>query len=92
METYRLICHPDTPAVKVRSVDAYVVRNRENYLHFRWRIKGTRALVVPEFVGPGREDGLWQTTCFELFFKALKQNLKIKTFVGTSANAVRIQI
>jgi len=31
----------------------------------------------------------WQ---IELFFKALKQNLKIKTFVGTSANAVHIQI
>ena len=31
----------------------------------------------------------WQ---IELFFKALKQNLKIKTFVGTSENAVRIQI
>ena len=28
----------------------------------------------------------------ELFFKALKQNLKIKTFVGTSANAVRTQV
>jgi hypothetical protein len=28
----------------------------------------------------------------ELFFKALKQNLKIKSFVGTSENAVRIQI
>lgn len=28
----------------------------------------------------------------ELFFKALKQNLKVKTFVGTSANALRIQI
>jgi hypothetical protein len=28
----------------------------------------------------------------ETFFKALKQNLKIKTFVGTSANAVKIQI
>ena len=28
----------------------------------------------------------------ELFFKALKQNLKIKTFVGTSANAVKTQI
>ena len=28
----------------------------------------------------------------ELFFKALKQNLRIKTFVGTSANAVHIQI
>ena len=31
----------------------------------------------------------WQ---IELFFKALKQNLKIKTFVGTSANAVKSRI
>jgi hypothetical protein len=31
----------------------------------------------------------WQ---IEIFFKALKQNLKIKTFVGTSANAVKVQI
>jgi IS4 transposase len=31
----------------------------------------------------------WQ---MEIFFKALKQNLKIETFVGTSANAVKIQI
>lgn len=31
----------------------------------------------------------WQ---MEIFFKAIKQNLKIKTFVGTSANAVKIQI
>lgn len=28
----------------------------------------------------------------ELFFKTLKQNLKLKSFVGTSENAVRIQI
>jgi IS4 transposase len=28
----------------------------------------------------------------ELFFKALKQNLKVKTFVGTSENALHIQI
>jgi hypothetical protein len=31
----------------------------------------------------------WQ---IELFFKAIKQNLKIKTIVGTSTNGVRIQI
>jgi len=31
----------------------------------------------------------WQ---IELFFKSLKQNLKIKTFVGTSENAVKTQI
>ena len=28
----------------------------------------------------------------ELFFKALKQNLKVKSFLGTSANAVKTQI
>lgn len=31
----------------------------------------------------------WQ---IELFFKALKQNLKVKTFIGTSENALRIQL
>lgn len=31
----------------------------------------------------------WQ---IEIFFKTIKQNLKIKTFVGTSPNAVMIQI
>jgi len=31
----------------------------------------------------------WQ---IEMFFKALKQNLRIKTFVGTSPNALHIQI
>jgi IS4 transposase len=31
----------------------------------------------------------WQ---IELFFKALKQNLEIKTFVGTSANALKVQV
>ena len=31
----------------------------------------------------------WQ---IELFFKALKQHLKIRTFVGTSENAVQVQI
>jgi len=31
----------------------------------------------------------WQ---IEIFFKALKQNLKIKTFVGTTENALKIQI
>ncbi len=31
----------------------------------------------------------WQ---IEVFFKTLKQNLKIKTFIGTTENALRIQI
>ena len=31
----------------------------------------------------------WQ---IELFFKAIKQNLKVKTFLGTSENAVKSQL
>lgn len=31
----------------------------------------------------------WQ---IEIFFKAIKQNLKVKTFVGTNMNAIQIQI
>src|ERR1039458_10515060 len=31
----------------------------------------------------------WQ---IELFFKALKQNLRLKTFIGTSANALKTQV
>lgn len=33
-----------------------------------------------------------QRWAIELLFKALKQNLQVKTFVGTSANALQIQI
>ena len=30
---------------------------------------GAASLVVPAFAGKGRADGLWQTTCFELFVR-----------------------
>ena len=33
-----------------------------------------------------------QSLTRQLFFKALKQSLRIKTFVGTSANALKTQI
>ena len=31
---------------------------------------GAGLLVVPAFAGRGRADGLWQTTCFELFLQS----------------------
>lgn len=35
-----------------------------------WRVEGAEALVVPPPVAvPAHTDGLWQTTCFELFLK-----------------------
>ena len=43
--------------------------------------------------GNGRESSApRQSLTRQLFFKALKQNLKVKTFVGTSRNALLIQI
>mgnify|MGYP003531061938 FL=1 len=38
-------------------------------MRIRWRIDGAQSLVVPPFRGKGRDDNLWQTTCFELFLQ-----------------------
>ncbi len=40
-----------------------------HWLTLRWRIEGTQGLIVPPLAGRGRADGLWQTTCFELFVR-----------------------
>ena len=48
---------------------AKVIGRDPNWLRVRWRIEGTQSLVVPKFAGRGRADGLWQTTCFEMFLK-----------------------
>ena len=56
---------------------------------------GTRLVFLTNHLGLGPTTigriykDRWQ---IELFFKALKQNLRVKTFVGTSANALHIQI
>ncbi len=61
-----------------------------------WDVKNERQIVLltnhMDFAAStvsGIYKERWQ---IELFFKAIKQNLKIKTFVGTSENAVKIQI
>ena len=69
METYRLIPHSAHPPLAVSGVEARVVGHNANWLRLRWRIEGSGELVVPKFAGKGRADGLWQTTCFELFLR-----------------------
>lgn len=49
----------------------------------------TNHLKVSPFTVAAIYKERWQ---IEIFFKLIKQNLKIKTFVGTSANALKIQI
>lgn len=62
-----LRCHPHTPAVAVRDVRAGIRADDVHWLRIRWRIEGAAALIVRPFAGSGRSDGLWRTTCFELF-------------------------
>lgn len=39
------------------------------WLQLRWRVEGAKKLVLPRLAGRVRQDGLWQTTCFEMFLQ-----------------------
>lgn len=67
MQTHLLTPHPAHEPLRVTLVEARVIGADDFWLRLRWRIEGAQALVVPPFAGKGRAQGLWQTTCFELF-------------------------
>ena len=69
METHVLVCHPDTPSLAVRGIEARIIAGDENWLRLRWRIGGCESLILPAFAGKGRAEELWRTTCFELFLQ-----------------------
>ena len=70
MKTFELLSHPLHPPSRVRSVQARIVSHDASWCVLRWKVDGAADLVVPAFAGQARRDGLWQTTCFELFLKA----------------------
>jgi len=55
------------PPEQVRGIYVYLVRLPDGRAMLRYRVEGSAKLVSPEFKGRGRADGLWKTTCFELF-------------------------
>ena len=67
METLQLVPHPAHPPKRLRAVTARVSSVDANWCVLRWKVAGASDLVVPAFAGQRRQDGLWQTTCFELF-------------------------
>jgi hypothetical protein len=82
IEFTRFYAHKDCPHILRRVVVWDKVHNREIVLltnHLKFGATTISAIYKDR----------WQ---IELFFKALKQNLKVKTFVGTSENALYIQI
>ena len=71
------------PEARLRRVEVWVEEKKENMVFITNNFKlaaSTIAAIYKE---------RWQ---IELFFKALKQSMKIKTFVGTTENAVQTQI
>ncbi len=68
---------------KLRRIEFYNAEKREVLVFLTNHLKLAAMTIVAVY------KDRWQ---IEIFFKFLKQNLKIKTFVGTSANAVKIQI
>lgn len=68
MPTHSLVAHPDFAPILVREVNVRITPDGD-WLRLRWRIEGAYKLIVPPFAGKGRADGLWQTTCFELFLQ-----------------------
>jgi hypothetical protein len=69
LETYELLFHPANPPLAVSSVQARILAFDANWLTLRWRVEGAAQVSIPAFAGKRRADGLWQTTCFELFVK-----------------------
>src|SRR5690606_12575250 len=69
MQTHPLVAHPDHPPLAITGIEARVIGSDASSLRVRWRIEGAQQLVVPAFAGRGRAEGLWQTTCFELFLR-----------------------
>jgi hypothetical protein len=64
---WALVPHPDTPASAVEYVRVSM-RQGEHGLDLAYVIGGaTDRLVIPAAVTPARTDGLWRTTCLELF-------------------------
>ncbi len=70
MQTHRLIPHPKHPPLAVSAIEACVIGQQEHWLLLRWRVEHAAKLAVPPFAGRGRADGLWRTTCFELFLRS----------------------
>ena len=70
-EVIELICHPQTPASNVEGISCIFDLDRGDGDMILWFIvRGDpESIVIPASAKPYRTDGLWRSTCFELFVK-----------------------
>ena len=62
-----LVRHPDTPPGAIQAIDAELARVPDGAIATFRAIGDVARLCLPPAVAPERADGLWRTTCFELF-------------------------
>jgi hypothetical protein len=66
---FELKPHPAMPPDTVESVNVTLFMTDGAEMLLRYAVTGS-SLLLPEWQSPGRTDGLWQTTCFELFLRS----------------------
>ncbi len=66
MQTHMLEPHPAHPPLSVSGVSVSV-GCKPHWLTLRFRVDKSADVAVPKLAGRVRNDGLWRTTCFELF-------------------------
>ncbi len=66
---HKLIRHPDTPSSVVSAVDVDVRATDWDDVLLTFVVTGADRLLLPERVSADRTDGLWRTTCFEMFWR-----------------------
>jgi hypothetical protein len=67
LDYHRLVPHPATPPSTISAVDVELIAIDDNDLLLRFVVRDAEGLVLPAPTTPERADGLWQTSCFELF-------------------------
>ena len=72
----QLVSHPQTPPTTVKGIEVEWNPSDESWLGeedgnrlIKFVVKGAADLLLPEAHAPERADGLWKTTCFELFIR-----------------------
>jgi predicted GIY-YIG superfamily endonuclease len=66
--SFSLVPHPDALPVALSKVDVRI-RQADGSIMLRYEAEPSATIVCPPQSASKRTDGLWQTTCFELFIK-----------------------
>ncbi|MDB5692084.1 MAG: hypothetical protein JWO81_1147 [Alphaproteobacteria bacterium] len=64
----KLVPHPETPPGSIDAVEVELFMTDGVDMLLCYAVMGS-GLLLPEWQSPERADGLWRTTCFELFLR-----------------------